>query len=200
MTVSLVVVGLQGRDQSRRCLTFEPSIEIVEATAGSLLTLDGTPVGTERAFEAGRARVKLTKATPTSGSGAVLSLRLRGVAPGQTPRGRVVVGVRGGSREVGLGVDEPSRRESVRSLFMRNASPSSCPARREPAHLQSGHHDGPRRVEPFNVHQPGHHLGQRRSLGGHSLRDRARRYRRGRRHGRAVLHYSRHDRRAGQDQ
>jgi len=84
VTVSLVVVGLKDVTSLDAVLTFESSIEVVEATAGSLLTLDGTPVGTERAFEAGRARVKLTKATPTSGSGAVLSLRLRGVAPGTT--------------------------------------------------------------------------------------------------------------------
>jgi general secretion pathway protein D len=84
VTVSLVVVGFKDVTSLDAVLTFDSSIEVVEATAGSLLTLDGTAVGAERAFEPGRARVKLTKATPTSGSGAVLSLRLRGVAPGTT--------------------------------------------------------------------------------------------------------------------
>src|SRR6185436_8626990 len=60
----------------------DPGLEAVEATGGSLLTLDGAPVGAENAFEAGRVKVKLTRATGVSGSGVVLVLRVRGLRAG----------------------------------------------------------------------------------------------------------------------
>jgi hypothetical protein len=81
-TVSLVVVGLRDLTGLEAVLTLDPGLEAVEATGGSLLTLDGAPVGAENTFEAGRVKVKLTRATGVSGSGVVLVLRVRGLRAG----------------------------------------------------------------------------------------------------------------------
>lgn len=82
ITVSLVVVGLRELTSLEALLTLDDGLEVVEATPGSLLTLDGVAVGAERAFEAGRARVKFTRPTGVSGSGAVVTLRVRGLRAG----------------------------------------------------------------------------------------------------------------------
>jgi len=82
VTVSLLVMGLSDVTGVEAVLGVEPGLEVVEAAPGQLLTLDGLAVGAERSFETGRARVKFTRPAPTSGSGVVLTLRLRGVRPG----------------------------------------------------------------------------------------------------------------------
>jgi hypothetical protein len=56
--------------------------EVTEAAPGSLLSLEGVPVSAERALESGRARVRFTRATAVTGSGAVAALTLRGLKPG----------------------------------------------------------------------------------------------------------------------
>jgi hypothetical protein len=81
-TVSLVVLGLRDATGLEMVLTHDAGLEVVDASPGSLLTLDGVAIGSERAFEAGRARVKLTRPTGASGSGAVLTLIVRGARAG----------------------------------------------------------------------------------------------------------------------
>jgi general secretion pathway protein D len=81
-TVSLVIVGLRDVTALDTVVALGPGLEAVEANPGPLLTLDGATVGAERAFEAGRVRVKLTRATGVSGSGVVLVLRVRGLRAG----------------------------------------------------------------------------------------------------------------------
>jgi hypothetical protein len=86
VSVSLVVVGATDLSGVSSTLTYDPSVvEVVEALPGSLLTLDGAPVGTERAIESGRARFRFARAGGVSGSGAVVTLRLRGVKEGESP-------------------------------------------------------------------------------------------------------------------
>ncbi|HEY6547546.1 MAG TPA: hypothetical protein VI589_06560, partial [Vicinamibacteria bacterium] len=76
--VSLLVMGLRDATSLEVIFTLDAGLEIEDASAGSLLTLDGVAVGLERAFEPGRVRVKLTRPTGVSGSGAVVVLRFRG--------------------------------------------------------------------------------------------------------------------------
>ena len=81
--VAIVVVG--GRDVTGVELTVAWDAALAEVTdvaAGSLLSLDGVPVAAERALELGRARVKFSRATGVTGSGAVAALTLRGLKPG----------------------------------------------------------------------------------------------------------------------
>ncbi len=81
--VAIVVVG--GRDITGVELTVAWDAALAEVTdvaAGSLLSLDGVAVGAERALEPGRARVKFSRATGVTGSGAVAALTLRGLKPG----------------------------------------------------------------------------------------------------------------------
>jgi general secretion pathway protein D len=82
VTVSLLVMGLSDVTAVDAVLGVAPGLEVVESAPGQLLTLDGVAVGAERSLETGRARVKFTRPSPTSGSGVVLTLRLRAVRPG----------------------------------------------------------------------------------------------------------------------
>ncbi len=76
--VTLIVMGLRDATSLEVIFTLDGGLEIEDASAGSLLTLDGVAVGLERAFEPGRVRVKLTRPTGVSGAGAVVVLRFRG--------------------------------------------------------------------------------------------------------------------------
>jgi general secretion pathway protein D len=81
--VAIVVVG--GRDVTGVELTVAwdgALAEVTDVAAGSLLSLDGVPVLAERAIEVGRARVKFSRASGVTGSGAVAALILRGLKPG----------------------------------------------------------------------------------------------------------------------
>jgi hypothetical protein len=70
-------------------LAYDPSaVEAVEAGPGSLLTLDGSRVGSEKALESGRVRARFTRPSGVSGSGAVTVVTFRGLQAGAT-----VVGV-----------------------------------------------------------------------------------------------------------
>lgn len=87
--LAVVVVGVQDLRWVELSLAWNPALaEITDAAAGSLLTLDGTPVAKTQTLESGRARVRLARSTGASGSGAVVSLTFRGVAAGS---GSVVV-------------------------------------------------------------------------------------------------------------
>ena len=84
-SVAVVVVGAQDMQWVELALAWDPSrAEITDAAAGSLLTLDGSPVAAARTLESGRARVRFTKPTGARGSGAVASLTFRGLAAGTT--------------------------------------------------------------------------------------------------------------------
>jgi hypothetical protein len=64
-------------------VSFDPAVlEAVDVGPGTLLTLDGAAVGTERNIEPGRVRARLTRPSPTSGSGVVAQLSFRAVGPG----------------------------------------------------------------------------------------------------------------------
>jgi hypothetical protein len=81
--ISLVLVG--GRDVQwiEVTLVFDPTlVEVTDATAGSLITLDGKPVQAERAIEPGRVRLRFNRAAPVTGSGGVAAITVRGLRPG----------------------------------------------------------------------------------------------------------------------
>ena len=81
--VAIVVVGARDVVGIDLSLVWDGALaEVADATAGSLLSLDGVPVLAERAFELGHARVKFTRASGVTGSGAVATLTLRGLKPG----------------------------------------------------------------------------------------------------------------------
>ncbi|MGE0456141.1 MAG: secretin N-terminal domain-containing protein [Vicinamibacteria bacterium] len=81
--IDVVVLGARDLTQVELVLAYDPSLlEGVEATAGTLLTLDGVPVSADKRFEAGRARVRLSRQTPATGSGAVCTLRFRALKQG----------------------------------------------------------------------------------------------------------------------
>jgi general secretion pathway protein D len=81
--MALVLVGARDVQSVEVQLAWDPAlVEVTDVAAGSLLTLDGSPVQAERALETGRARVKLTRATGASGSGAVVVVTLKGLKAG----------------------------------------------------------------------------------------------------------------------
>jgi hypothetical protein len=81
--VSLVVLGAKDVTSVELSVRFDASrLEVVEVSPGSLLTLDGAAVGAQTEQEASQVRVRFTRPTPTSGSGAVATLQLRGLAEG----------------------------------------------------------------------------------------------------------------------
>jgi general secretion pathway protein D len=85
-SVAVVLVGARDLEWVEMELTWDGALaEISEADAGSLLTLDGTPVAAARTLEAGRARVRFSRPAGASGSGAVTSLIFRGLREGSSP-------------------------------------------------------------------------------------------------------------------
>jgi general secretion pathway protein D len=86
-TLSLNVVVLQAQAVTGVDVTFtfdKTALEAVDIVPGSLLALDGSSVGVERSLEAGRVHAHLTRPLGTTGSGAVATLRLKGLHPGTT--------------------------------------------------------------------------------------------------------------------
>jgi general secretion pathway protein D len=82
-SVAVVLVGAEELEWVEVVLTWDAELaEVTEAKPGSLLTLDGAPVAAARTLESGRARVRFTRSTGTSGSGAVAALTVRGLRPG----------------------------------------------------------------------------------------------------------------------
>jgi general secretion pathway protein D len=79
VTVSVVVVGARDLTSVELDLAYNPSLlEAVDVAAGSLLTLDGTPLGSEKALDPGRVHVKFTRASAAAGSGVVASVTFKG--------------------------------------------------------------------------------------------------------------------------
>jgi general secretion pathway protein D len=82
--IDVVVIGAREAQSVEVELAFDPGVlEAIDLGPGPLLTLDGASVGAERSLEAGRARTVLTRPTPTSGSGAIATLRLRATRAGE---------------------------------------------------------------------------------------------------------------------
>jgi general secretion pathway protein D len=79
VTMSVVVVGARDLTSVELDLAYNPSLlEAVEVAAGSLLTLDGTPLGAEKALDPGRVHARFTRASAAAGSGVVASVTFKG--------------------------------------------------------------------------------------------------------------------------
>ena len=82
-TVSLVLMNAQNITGIDLMIAFDAGVlEAVDVGPGTLLTLDGAAVGSERNIEPGRIRARLTRPTPTSGSGVAAQLTFRALSPG----------------------------------------------------------------------------------------------------------------------
>ena len=87
--LAVVLVGARDVQSVEITLAWDPALaEVADVAAGSLLTLDGSPVSAERAVESGRARVRFSRATGATGSGAVVAVTMKGLKAGS---GSVVV-------------------------------------------------------------------------------------------------------------
>jgi general secretion pathway protein D len=98
---AVVLVGAKDVQSVEITLAWDPALaEVTDVTAGSLLTLDGSPISAERALESGRARVRFSRAGGATGSGAVVAVTMMGLKSGS---GSLVVESlalnRGGSSE-----------------------------------------------------------------------------------------------------
>ena len=81
--LALVLVGARDVQSVEIALVWDPALaEVTDVAAGSLLTLDGSPVSAERAIESGRARVRFSRAAGATGSGAVVAVTLKGLKAG----------------------------------------------------------------------------------------------------------------------
>jgi general secretion pathway protein D len=82
-SVAVVIVGARNLEWVELEVAWDGGLaEIAEASPGSLLTLDGSPVAAARTLESGRARVRFSRSTGASGSGAVVSLTFKGLREG----------------------------------------------------------------------------------------------------------------------
>ena len=82
-SLALVVVGARDVLSVEVVLTYDATlVEVADVGPGSLLTLDGQPVGAEKTLEAGRARVRFTRTAGATGSGAIVSVTLKGLRAG----------------------------------------------------------------------------------------------------------------------
>jgi hypothetical protein len=85
----VVLVGAKDVQSVEITLAWDPALaEVTDVAAGSLLTLEGSPVSAERALESGRARVRFSRASGATGSGAVVAVTMKGLKAGS---GSVVV-------------------------------------------------------------------------------------------------------------
>jgi general secretion pathway protein D len=81
--LGLVAMGAQDVQSVEVVIVYDPSlVEVVDVGAGSLLTLDGSTVSTERTLESGRARARFTRPTGATGSGAVATVTFRALRQG----------------------------------------------------------------------------------------------------------------------
>jgi general secretion pathway protein D len=106
-TLAVVLVGAKDVRSVEATLTWDAAVaEATDIAPGSLLTLDGSPVSVsvERAPESGRAQVRFSRATGAVGSGAVVSVTLRGAKAGSGPIAveSLVVGRTGGQERAPL--------------------------------------------------------------------------------------------------
>jgi general secretion pathway protein D len=82
-SVSVVIMGAREVTAVEMVLAYDASlVEALDVVPGSLLTLDGARVVTQRNLEPGRVTASLTRPTGVSGSGVVASLTLRATQPG----------------------------------------------------------------------------------------------------------------------
>jgi general secretion pathway protein D len=83
--VSLVLMGVRDLNGLEVALSYDPNVvEAQEATAGSLLTLDGASVRVDRSMEPGRIRVRMTRPAAVTGSGVVAQFSVRALRAGST--------------------------------------------------------------------------------------------------------------------
>ena len=115
--LSVIVLRVKELVSVDLALTYDPTaITAEDAEPGSLLTLDGSTVSSEKNLDPGRVRVRFARSAPTAktpSSGAITLARFRGVKPGPTtvtieslslitPRGRERVTLPGPGRIVVL--------------------------------------------------------------------------------------------------
>lgn len=115
--VSVIVLRVKELVSVDLAVTYDATaLEALDAEPGTLLTLDGSTVSSEKNLEPGRVRVRFARPGPTStvpSSGAVALLRFKGLKPGPTtlvieslslitPRGRERVTLPGPGRVVVL--------------------------------------------------------------------------------------------------
>jgi general secretion pathway protein D len=89
--LSVVVLGAAGLLGVEVVLTYDSGLLEAQndAAPGPLLTLDGQPVSAERNLEPGSVRLRFTRGTPTSGSGALAIVNLKAL----DDRGTAVVAI-----------------------------------------------------------------------------------------------------------
>jgi hypothetical protein len=86
--LSLVTIGASGILGVEAVLSYDPALlEVADVGPGTLLTLDGAILNIERNLEPGRVRVRVTRPSPTSGSGAVVALTARALQVGAATLG-----------------------------------------------------------------------------------------------------------------
>ena len=81
--LAVVLVGAKDVQSVEITLAWDPDLaEVTDVAAGSLLTLDGSALSAERAIESGHARVRFSRATGATGSGAVVAITMQGLKAG----------------------------------------------------------------------------------------------------------------------
>jgi hypothetical protein len=81
--ISVVVIGARDLRSVDLSLTYDTKlVQAVDAAPGSLLTLDGSSVSSQKALEGDTVRLRFTRPTGASGSGVVAAVTFRGLAPG----------------------------------------------------------------------------------------------------------------------
>jgi hypothetical protein len=109
-TLALVLVG--GRDVRSVdvSLTYDSKVvEAVDASPGSLLTLDGSSVSSQKALEPGRVRLRFSRTVGASGSGVIAALVFKGVAAGTTALSVESVSLTTGAGDRSLAPPAPAR-------------------------------------------------------------------------------------------
>jgi hypothetical protein len=81
--LSIVVLRVKDLLSVDATLKFDgEAIEVTDILPGSLLTLDGTTVSVQKNIQVGDVHANFTRPAPTAGSGAVLTVQIRGKKPG----------------------------------------------------------------------------------------------------------------------
>ena len=108
--LALVLVGARDLRSVDVTLTYDAKVvEAVNASAGSLLTLDGSSVGSQNALEPGRVRLRFTRQTGASGSGVVAAVTFKGVAAGTAAVGVESISLLTGAGARSVGAPAPGR-------------------------------------------------------------------------------------------
>lgn len=83
-SIDVLVLGARDVVAVELALGYDPSsLEAVESLPGPLLTLGDAAIGAERNHEHGRVRLRFTRPSPTTGAGAVASIRFKALRPGE---------------------------------------------------------------------------------------------------------------------